>query len=127
MSMARPEFPVLFMAASKIGAVWMGISPKSSLRELDYLISNSQAVALFSVAHTGERDFASDLDILGSRSPFADALARSNQSGPLNAAAHKLQGASAAQPKTCAFLPNPRNNRLPISSIAAGCAVRWQN
>ncbi len=41
-SMGRPEFMTSFMAASKIGATWLGLSPKFTVDELRYIIGHSQ-------------------------------------------------------------------------------------
>lgn len=48
-SMARNEFLVAFMAANKIGAVWLGLSPKFTLNELRYLIGDSQPAVLLTL------------------------------------------------------------------------------
>ena len=37
-SMARNEFLTTFMAASKIGAMWLGLSPKSTVEEVGYML-----------------------------------------------------------------------------------------
>lgn len=41
-AMACPEFVITFMAASKVGAIWLGLSPKFTLDELRYVLSHSQ-------------------------------------------------------------------------------------
>lgn len=41
-SMARPEFMVSYLAASKIGAIWLGLSPKFALDELRNLLGHSR-------------------------------------------------------------------------------------
>lgn len=35
-SMACPEFKISYMAAGKVGAVWLGLNPKFTLEELRY-------------------------------------------------------------------------------------------
>jgi acyl-CoA synthetase (AMP-forming)/AMP-acid ligase II len=49
LSMARTEFPVVFMASNKVRAMWLGISPKFTLNEIRYLISDSQPTVLVAV------------------------------------------------------------------------------
>ncbi len=49
MSMARPEFLTTYMAANKIGAMWLGLSPKFKLDELRYLIDNSRPTVLITL------------------------------------------------------------------------------
>lgn len=48
-SMARPEFLITFMAASKIGAVWLGLSPKFSVEELRYMVGHSEPTVLITL------------------------------------------------------------------------------
>jgi acyl-CoA synthetase (AMP-forming)/AMP-acid ligase II len=57
LSMARTEFLTTFMAAGKVGAVWLGLSPKFSLDELLYLLGDCQP----SVLITLRRHMGSDL------------------------------------------------------------------
>ncbi len=54
LSMARPEFIITFLAASKIGAIWLGLSPKFTLNELRYIIRNCAPAVLITVRkHAG--------------------------------------------------------------------------
>ncbi|MFP4499588.1 MAG: class I adenylate-forming enzyme family protein [Candidatus Hydrogenedentota bacterium] len=46
LSMARPEFLISFMAAAKVGAIWVGMSPKFSMEELQFLLNDSQPCLL---------------------------------------------------------------------------------
>ena len=48
-AMARPEFLTSFMAASKVGAIWLGLSPKFTAEELRYLLSHSQPTVLIAL------------------------------------------------------------------------------
>jgi acyl-CoA synthetase (AMP-forming)/AMP-acid ligase II len=48
-SMARNEFIISFMAASKIGAVWLGMSPKFSVDELRYMVLHSEPAVLITL------------------------------------------------------------------------------
>lgn len=45
-SMARPEFLIAFLAANKIGAMWLGLSPKLTRNELQYIIEDCQPTIL---------------------------------------------------------------------------------
>jgi acyl-CoA synthetase (AMP-forming)/AMP-acid ligase II len=49
-SMGRPEFVITFMAASKIGAIWLGLSPKFSVDELRYILGHSQPTVLITLS-----------------------------------------------------------------------------
>lgn len=48
-SMGRPEFMVTWMAASKIGAIWLGISPRYTVDELRYFLSHCQPTVLITL------------------------------------------------------------------------------
>lgn len=64
LAMGCPEFPVSFMAAAKIGAVWLGLSPKFTLRELVFILRDARPTVLVSLRQYGERDLAPDLQAL---------------------------------------------------------------
>ena len=49
LSMARNEFPITYMAANKIGAMWLGLSPKFTLDELRFIINDSRPSVLIAV------------------------------------------------------------------------------
>ncbi len=51
LSMACPEFITSYMAASKVGAIWQGISPKFSRDEIYYFLSDSQPKVLLALDH----------------------------------------------------------------------------
>jgi acyl-CoA synthetase (AMP-forming)/AMP-acid ligase II len=48
-SMARIEFMTTFMAASKVGAIWLGLSPKFTADELRYILGHSQPTVLITL------------------------------------------------------------------------------
>lgn len=48
-SMARTEFIITFMAASKIGATWLGLSPKFTLDELRFIVGHCQPTLLITL------------------------------------------------------------------------------
>jgi acyl-CoA synthetase (AMP-forming)/AMP-acid ligase II len=56
LGMARPEFFITYMAAAKVGAIWLGLSPKFSVDELDYMLRNSQPCLLISLREYMGRD-----------------------------------------------------------------------
>jgi acyl-CoA synthetase (AMP-forming)/AMP-acid ligase II len=59
-AMARHEFLITFMAANKIGAVWLGLSPKFTVHELRYIIDDSQPSLLISLHSYGGKDLTED-------------------------------------------------------------------
>lgn len=61
---ACPEFLITFMAASKVGAIWLGLSPKSTLRELRILLEDSRPTVLITTREFLGRDFKEDIQTL---------------------------------------------------------------
>jgi acyl-CoA synthetase (AMP-forming)/AMP-acid ligase II len=48
-SMGRPEFMITWMAASKVGAVWLGVSPKFTTDEMRFLLQHCQPTILITL------------------------------------------------------------------------------
>lgn len=59
----RPEAMVTFFAASRLGAVWVGLNPRYRIRELAYVIGHATPKLIVSVMGFEERDFVSDLQV----------------------------------------------------------------
>jgi len=64
LSMARTEFPTTFMAAGKIGAMWLGLSPKFTLDELRFIINDCRPTVLISLKEYMDKDLAPALGTL---------------------------------------------------------------
>lgn len=61
LSTSRPEFYEVFLAAVGIGAIWMGLGPKSSLDELRYAVGDARPKILLAMAEFEGRDYRSDV------------------------------------------------------------------
>jgi len=48
-AMGRPEFLISFMAAAKVGAIWLGLSPKFTVDELRYLLADCRPTVLIAL------------------------------------------------------------------------------
>lgn len=70
LSMARNEFPITYMAANKIGAVWLGLSPKFSLDELQYIIGDSRPSVLLAIDQYLGQDLTSVIETLAAGNDF---------------------------------------------------------
>lgn len=53
----RPEFFYLYMAASRIGAIITGVGTRQSNREIEYVLNNSEAMAVFTLHSMYEYDY----------------------------------------------------------------------
>lgn len=55
MAAPRPEFIVSYLAATAIGAIWLGLNPKYSARELAYVLEDAAPVLVLTTLPTEER------------------------------------------------------------------------
>ena len=84
LSMARNEFPITYMAANKIGAVWLGLSPKFTVDELQFILADSRPAILIAVdryldqdltpviTRLSEYDFIKKVLVIGDRTAGAE-------------------------------------------------------
>jgi len=70
LSMARTEFLTTYMAAGKVGAIWLGLNPKFSLDELRYQIGDSRPKVLITLRRHLDRDLADDIRTLAKEFSF---------------------------------------------------------
>jgi acyl-CoA synthetase (AMP-forming)/AMP-acid ligase II len=70
LSMARNEFPITYMAANKIGAVWLGLSPKFSPDELQYIIGDSRPTVLMAINQYLGQDLTPVIETLAAGNAF---------------------------------------------------------
>jgi acyl-CoA synthetase (AMP-forming)/AMP-acid ligase II len=70
LAMARNEFLLTYMAANKIGALWLGLNPKLTLNELRYQIGDSQPSLLVTLRAFQGNDLASTIGELMKEFPF---------------------------------------------------------
>lgn len=68
-SMARPEFFYTFMAANRVGAMWLGISPKFTLQEMRYIVGDCRPTVLVAVRAFYGRDLAPEIEALAREFP----------------------------------------------------------
>ncbi len=64
LSMARTEFLTTFMAAGKVGAIWLGLSPKFTLDELRYLVGDCEPAVFITLREYMGNDLAPILKAL---------------------------------------------------------------
>lgn len=58
LSMARSEFPTTYMAAGKVGAVWLGLSPKFTLDELTYPLNDCRPKVIVAISQYMDQDLS---------------------------------------------------------------------
>lgn len=57
LSSPRPEVMVTFLAAAKLGILWLGLNPKYQMRELEYVIADSRPQMIFGIEELEGRNF----------------------------------------------------------------------
>jgi acyl-CoA synthetase (AMP-forming)/AMP-acid ligase II len=70
LSMARTEFPVTYMAAAKIGALWLGLNPKFTLEELRFQIADCRPAVVVSLRTYQDKDLGGTLRALHAEFDF---------------------------------------------------------
>lgn len=70
LSMARTEFPVTYMAANKVGGIWLGMNPKFTIDELRYQIADSKPAVLIAVSEFQGNDLSANIQTLVKEFPF---------------------------------------------------------
>jgi acyl-CoA synthetase (AMP-forming)/AMP-acid ligase II len=70
LSMARTEFQITYMAANKVGAIWMGLNPKFSIEELRFQVNDAKPALLIAVRDFMGGDIAPTITALMQECPF---------------------------------------------------------
>ena len=60
LSTPRPEYVVVMMAALKVGAIWLGLNPRHTARELRFIIGDSKPMLVFSLGLRDGRNYLFD-------------------------------------------------------------------
>jgi acyl-CoA synthetase (AMP-forming)/AMP-acid ligase II len=66
----HPEYFVTFLAASSIGAIWLGLNPRYTLGELRYVIDDAEPCLIFARSAIADRDFRAELVSVGRECRF---------------------------------------------------------
>lgn len=64
LSTPRPEFWISFLAAARIGAIWVGLNPRHTGPELAHVLGDSAPVLLLALAAHRGRDFSTEIAAL---------------------------------------------------------------
>jgi len=57
----HPEYFIIFLAATSIGAIWVGLNPRYRLEELTYALTDCRPKLLFTRTRIGTRDYDADI------------------------------------------------------------------
>ncbi|MES2412617.1 MAG: class I adenylate-forming enzyme family protein [Pseudomonadota bacterium] len=61
MSPARPEAMITFMAAARVGAVWLGLNPRYTPREISYVLGSAKPRLVISIESYEGRPYGDEL------------------------------------------------------------------
>lgn len=61
LSTPRPEFLITHLAAFKLGAVWVGLNPKYTYRELAHVVSESKPRLILALPHVDGRELEEEI------------------------------------------------------------------
>lgn len=64
LSTPRPEFLLTLLAATDMGAVWVGLNPRYRLDEMRYIVQDCAPRLLLTITHFENRDYSSDIAAL---------------------------------------------------------------
>ncbi len=84
----HPQFLVLFLAASSIGAIWLGLNPRYRYEELRFVLDDAGPVLLLSRFRVGEREYRDDIAKLRSGSVSLRDVVRLDGSTPEGVPVH---------------------------------------
>ncbi|KRA24566.1 hypothetical protein ASD65_09185 [Microbacterium sp. Root61] len=73
LSTPRPEYLISLLAAGRIGAVWVGLNPKYTYRELAHVIADSRPRVILSLAQVDGRAYDDDIALLAQEYDVAGA------------------------------------------------------
>jgi acyl-CoA synthetase (AMP-forming)/AMP-acid ligase II len=65
----RPEYLVMFLAAGRIGALWVGLNPRHRPREHRFVLDDAKPSLIIGMAGFEDRDFVGELRQLAATSP----------------------------------------------------------
>lgn len=74
LSTPRPEFWTVFLAATHIGATWLGLNPGYKRDEFRYIVSDCQPKIIFSIAEWEGRQYSDDVLTLAKEYPCVETL-----------------------------------------------------
>jgi len=78
LSTPHPDFLVAFLAATSVGAIWIGLNPRYRLGELAYVLGDAEPCVLLARSRIQERDYADDLATLVQGCPSLRAVVALN-------------------------------------------------
>lgn len=73
---------ITFLAAARLGLLWLGLNPRYRLPELEYVVSDARPSIVFGIARFEARDYSADIDALRKTGGGAVRWIGLDESGP---------------------------------------------
>ncbi len=99
--MRGPEVVVVFLACARMGAIYLGLSPRLSPPELAYVLKDAQPAHIFSIAHLDGRDLGQLIRNVSTELGGAEPIIISTSSSALSPDFLSLVGESAPDAPPC--------------------------
>jgi acyl-CoA synthetase (AMP-forming)/AMP-acid ligase II len=109
LSTPHPDFLILFLAASSIGAIWLGLNPRYQAKESAYIIQDSQPRLLFARERIGSRDYVAELAELAADCESLQAVVLLDSEHPVPGFEHNAAFLTAGQPVSALELAERRS------------------
>lgn len=74
LSTARSEFMIVLLAATEIGAIWVGLHPRYQMREFRYVVDQTKPRVVFALPEIDGRNYRDELTTLRSEFTFIEHL-----------------------------------------------------
>ena len=62
LSLPNTNFLITFLATVSLDAIWLGLNPKHTRRELEYVLGDAEPAVVFFQRHIGGRDYRADFE-----------------------------------------------------------------
>lgn len=112
LSLPNSQFLVTFLATVSLDAIWLGLNPKHTRRELEYVLQDAKPVVVFFQRHIAGRDYGADFE--SANSILRAQLVQFESTSPEDevrtyrefVAAHELETSTPATPPAAADGPS---------------------
>lgn len=94
LSTPRPEYLVTFLATAHLGAIWMGLNPKYTRRELEYVLNDAEPRVVLAFPELSGRDYRDDLEGWAAARPDVVAFSLAEGFGRFGAVSEALAAIS---------------------------------
>ncbi len=100
LSTPRAEFWIAFLATSRVGAIWVGLNPRYTIRECEYIVGDAEPSVLISLATFGGTSYQGHVDALATAHPETRMVAFDGELSGAESLDEFLEAGSAISDKT---------------------------